>query len=422
MQSPIPDYLREVIHACGADTSGAPASYIPELAAVDPDLFGVSLTMPDGTTYSAGDDYVEFTIQSISKAFAYALALEDRGLDNVLRLVGVEPSGEAFNEISLEHETGRPRNPMINAGAIATHSLVGAPSDDAAMRERRLLDVFSAMAGRALQVDENVAASEMSTAYRNIAIANLLRSYDILTTDPTDAVRGYVRQCSILVTARDLGVMAATLAGGGVQPETGERIFTTAVTRQVLSVMSTCGMYDASGDWMTTVGIPAKSGVGGGLIGALPGQLGLATFSPRLDAHGNSVRGVALFERLSRDMGMHLMETPQAAKSVLRDRREALAGGRAVSVFELQGELQFATVEIAVRTFAEAARLQPVVAIDVSRVYSVNDVARRVLLEVMRRLALDGHEVVLVDPEGVLPDPDRGDGVHPRVVAAVDAI
>lgn len=421
MRSPIPDYLTEILEACGTDTSGAPAAYIPELAAADPDRSGVCLTMSDGTTYTAGDVDVEFTIQSISKAFAYALAIEDSGLPTVLEHIGVEPSGEAFNEISLEHDTGRPKNPMINAGAITAHSLIGS-SEDPRAKEQRVLQLFSAMAGRSLSVDQRVAESEMSTAYRNIAIANLLRSYDILSVDPTEAVRGYVRQCSISVTARDLGMMAATLANGGVQPATGSRLFSPAVARHVLSVMATCGMYDASGDWMTTVGIPAKSGVAGGLIGALPGQLGIATFSPRLDAQGNSVRGIALFERLSRDMGMHLMERPQAAKSVIRGRYETSSGGRSTSVIELQGDLQFSTAELAVRDLVATPVQQPTVALDLSRVHSVNDVARRVLLEVVRRIGLDGHEVVLIDPETVLPDPDRGDGIRPRVVPTLDAI
>lgn len=419
MRSPIPDYLAEILEACDADTGGELAGYIPELAAADPDRSGVCLTVSDGTTYAAGDVDVEFTVQSISKAFAYALAIEDRGLSAVLGRIGVEPSGEAFNEISLEDKTGRPRNPMINAGAIAAHSLIGSAGDDARSRERRLLEVFSAMAGRTLAVDERVAESEMSTAFRNVAIANLLRGYGILDTEPTAAVEGYVRQCSVSVTARDLAAMAATLANGGVQPVTGERLFSPATVRQVLSVMATCGMYDASGDWMTTVGIPAKSGVAGGLIGALPGQLGIATFSPRLDARGNSVRGVQLFERLSRDMGMHLMAAPQAAKSVVRGRHDSEVPGGSLTVVELQGDLQFSTAERVVRQVVEGPAPGPVVALDLSRVHSVNDVARRVLLELVRRLGLDGHEVVLVDPEAVLPDPDRGDGVRPRVVATL---
>ncbi|EOM75823.1 glutaminase [Rhodococcus rhodnii] len=422
MRSPVPDYLAEVLDACSADESGAPADYIPELAAADPDRFGVCLTMSDGEVYTAGDADVPFSIQSISKPFAYAIALEDAGIDDVLAHVGVEPSGEPFNQISLETDTGRPKNPMINAGAIATHSLIGSEDGTAAARERRVLDVFSAAAGRELSIDESVAESEMSTAYRNLAIANLLRGYDVLTTEPSDAVLGYVRQCSISVTTRDLAMMAATLATGGIQPNTGERVFSLAATRYALSVMSTCGMYDASGEWMTRVGIPSKSGVSGGLIGSLPGQLGVATFSPRLDSRGNSVRGIELFERLSRDMGMHLMEAPSQAVSGLRGRYERVDDSRAIEVVELQGEMQFSSAEGAVRRFTDIEPGDNTVVMDLSRVHSVNDVARRVLLEVVRRLGLDGHEVVLVDPDSVLPDPDRGDGVRPRVVNSTDEV
>ncbi|GAB3249447.1 glutaminase A [Arthrobacter pigmenti] len=317
MQSPIPDYLTEVLGECAADTSGAPADYIPELAAAKPDLFGIALSTVDGTVYRTGDTDVEFTIQSISKPFIYALAIADQGLDAVLEKVGVEPSGDAFNELSLEAGSGRPLNPMINAGAITAHTLVG--DSTGKDRNERIVAILSAFAGRTLAVDESVFRSEMDSAHRNLAIAHMLASNGIVEQDPTDVVRGYIRQCSVKVTAADIAVMAATLANGGVQPITGERIIAPDVVRQVLSVMTTCGLYDAAGDWVTTVGIPAKSGVAGGIIGALPGQVGLAAFSPRLDQHGNSVRGVKACERLSADMGLHLMEVAPPARAVIRD-------------------------------------------------------------------------------------------------------
>lgn len=422
MLSPIPDYLTEKLSAVAPQTSGAPADYIPELAVADPERLGAVFAMVDGAVYGAGDIDVEFTIQSISKPFAYALALADRGFYAVLAKVGVEPSGEAFNEISLEGGSGRPLNPMINAGAITTHSLVGARRLPATERVERVVDGLSAFAGRRLTIDESVCASEIEHAHRNLAIAHMLRSHHILTEDPATVVDGYTRQCSLLVTARDLAVMAATLANHGVNPLSGERVVPEPVVRQVLSVMFTCGMYDAAGDWATQVGIPAKSGVAGGLIGALPGQIGIATFSPRLDSHGNSVRGVALFERFSSDMGLHVMEVPAAARAVVRSDQVVGTGPNAVRVLRLQGGIRFAGAERVVREVTAATPAEAKVALDITMVYSIDDVARRILLEIVRRLTLDGHEVYLIDPESVLPAPDPGDGGRVTVVDSIDQI
>ncbi|SDD59437.1 glutaminase [Auraticoccus monumenti] len=420
MRSMIPDYLVDVLGDVAADTSGALADYIPELAAADPERLGTAFATVDGVVYGAGDTGTEFTIQSISKPFAYALALADRGFDPVLAKVGVEPSGEAFNEVSLERDTGRPLNPMINAGAITTHSLAGAETLGAEERTERVVDGLSAFAGRRLAVDEAVCASELEHAHRNLAIAHMLRSHDVLTEDPVAVVRGYTRQCSVLVSTRDLAMMAATLANRGVNPLTGEQVVPAPVVRQVLSVMSTCGMYDAAGDWATQVGIPAKSGVAGGLIGALPGQLGMATFSPRLDRHGNSVRGVSLFERFSSDMGLHVMNAPAAALSVVRSNRVVGTGADAIRVLRLQGGIGFPAAERVVRETVSTAPGEVGVVLDLTLVSSIDDVSRRVLLEVVRRLTLDGHEVYLVDPESMMPDPDPGDGGRVSVVADVE--
>jgi glutaminase len=422
MRSPIPDYLTEALGHVDADTSGAPAGYIPELATADPERLAAVFATIDGEIYGAGDLDALFTIQSISKPFAYALALADRGFGAVLDKVGVEPSGEAFNEISLEDGTGRPLNPMINAGAITAHSLAGSVDLDPSQRVERVVGGLSAFAGRRLEVDESVYASEMEHAHRNLAIGHMLRSHDILTDDPTAVVDGYTRQCSLLVSARDLAVMAATLANGGVNPCSGERVVPAPVVRQVLSVMSTCGMYDAAGDWATQVGIPAKSGVAGGLIGALPGQIGIATFSPRLDPHGNSVRGVSLFERFSSDMGLHLMEVPPAARAVVRSNHVVGTGPDAVRVLQLQGGIRFAGGERVVREAVETVRAEPRVALDLTMVSSIDDVARRMLLEVARRLTLEGHDVYLVDPDSMLPDPDPGDGGRVIVVSDLDTL
>lgn len=417
MLSPIPDYLHEVLTACAPDVGGAVADYIPELAGVDPDRLGIGLSTVDGAIYTVGDVEVPFTIQSISKPFVYALALADRGLDAVLAAVDVEPSGEAFNELSLEKGSGRPLNPMINAGAMVVHTMLGSPD----ARFDRVLAGLSAFAGRPLDVDEAAYTSETATAFRNYAIANMLRSHDTILDDPREVVSGYTRQCSIRVTARDLALMAATLANAGTNPLTEEQVVDETVVRQVLSVMATCGMYDAAGDWISTVGFPAKSGVSGGIIGALPGQLGIAAFSPRLDEHGSSVRGVDVCRRLSRDMGLHMMDAPQPARATIRRTHSVRhVDGGSATVFSLHGSIQFAGAERLVRDLADAPGLTTDVVLDLTRVHSINDVARRMVLEVVRRLSLEGHHVALVDPEETLPGPDAGGGIRPTVVATVD--
>lgn len=422
MKTPVPDYLNEVLDAVRGEDGGERAAYIPELAAADPDRLAFGMCMLDGKVYSAGDADVLFSIQSISKPFAYALALADHGLEAVLAKVGVEPSGEAFNELSLEHDSGRPLNPMINAGAITVHSLL----DDERVRAG-----FSAFAGRELEIDEGVFTSELETADRNYAIAYMLRNHGVITAAPVAVVEGYTRQCSYLVTVEDLAVMAATFANAGVQPVTGEQVVPRWVARQALSVMTTCGMYDAAGDWFTSVGIPAKSGVAGGLIGSVPGKGGSAAFSPRLDAHGNSVRGVHLFERLSADLNVHLMEVPPPARSVVRGQRAmALRGEQGERVdtwlYELQGSADFVGLEGLLRNLDENPPQVTEVVLDITHVHEVLDVGRRMLLEGARRLTLDGHHVTFVDPEGMLGDwrddgdagvdLDVGDGAEATVV------
>src|SRR5690606_5265315 len=249
--------------------------------------------------------------------------------------------------LSLESGSARPYNPMINAGALTIHALIGGPELDEETRFARVLAALGRFAGRDLEVDEAIYEAEVTTAHRNHAIAYMLRNHDIITDDPRSVVRGYVRQCAVRVTVRDLALMAATLAHGGVHPVTGEQVVSRAVARHVLSVMATCGMYDAAGDWLSSIGIPAKSGVSGGIIGALPGQTGVASFSPRLDDHGHSVRGVTMFRQLSRDMGMHLMEVPAPARSMV-----AGSDGDAWR-YELQGSINFVGMERVLRTFDE---------------------------------------------------------------------
>lgn len=274
----------------------------------DPGKLAVSLMTGDGRRFGAGDEDAVFSIQSMSKAFVYAIALETYGFRAVDARVDVEPSGERYDAITVDPDTGRPANPMINAGAMTVHSLLGGPDAAAAEREAIILDAFSRLAGRRLSVDEGVFEAEFATAHRNLAIAHLVKSAGGLEADPVEVVRGYTRQCAIAVTTRDLAAMAATLCAAGVQPQTGQQVFAPRVARLVLSVMMACGMYDSAGDWMADVGIPAKSGVSGGIIGVVPGRAGIATYSPRLDTVGTSIRGEMLFERLAEALGLHFVD------------------------------------------------------------------------------------------------------------------
>lgn len=289
-------------------TEGELADYIAPLAQARPDRFGLAVCTPEGGFAAAGEHDEPFTIQSISKVFTMALVLGDRGLEGLLAHVGAEPSGESFNAVSLEEGTGRPDNPMINAGAIVTCSLVEA--DSPSERFDRILAMMSGCAGRELDVDENVFEHEYATADRNRALGHFMRSAGSLTAEVEPTLEVYLRQCAVLVTASDLAVMAATLASGGVNPFTEQRVMSTEAARHVLTLMATCGMYDASGEWMLRVGSPAKSGVAGGIMTASPAQFGLGLYSPLLDAKGNSVRGVRACHRLSERFSWHAFALP----------------------------------------------------------------------------------------------------------------
>ena len=289
-----------------ANRNGALADYIPELAQVEPESYGIALATVHGQIYSVGDADRAFTIQSVSKAFVYCLALELAGHKKVAERVGVEPSGDAFNSIVLDPANNRPFNPMINAGAITITGLVRDIAGPNAFDE--ILGRLSDAAGRQLRIDEAVYRSETETGHRNRAIGHLLRNFGALTGSVDEALDIYFRQCSILVTAEDLARMGATLAHVGENPVTRRHVFDVNAVRSTLAVMFTCGMYDYSGNWAVDVGVPAKSGVGGGIVGVVNRQLGIATYAPRLDAKGNSVRGLASFRSLGDELGLHAFE------------------------------------------------------------------------------------------------------------------
>ena len=354
-----------------------------------------------GQVYEVGDTRLAFTILSVSKPLVYGAALEDCGRARVPQTVGVEPTGHAFNSISLDPGTGRPLKTMINAGAIAFASLIHGETRET--RLARVVGALSAYAGRPLSIDEAVFESERSTGHRNRAIGYMLRTYGIVEDDPEPALELYFKQCSVLVDCRDLAMMAATLANGGVNPATGQRAVRAEFISSILSVMTTCGIYDFSGEWVYRVGMPAKSGVGGGVLAVLSGQPGIGVFSPLLDERGNSVRGVKVCDAISSELGLHFLQTPRAAAAtaharytladVRSKRRRPPAenalldsyGARA-TVYELQGDLRFSTIEPVLREVFDAGEALHFVMLDFKSVAPADAAAKRMLARMPARM------------------------------------
>ncbi|QNA92234.1 MULTISPECIES: glutaminase A [unclassified Microbacterium] len=307
----VEEIVREAHLRYSSEHGGRVADYIPVLAEADPELFGLAVIEVAGGLHDAGDAMHAFSIQSISKMFVYALAIQEHGHERVREIVGVNNTGLAFNSVvALELNDGHPMNPMVNAGAIATTGLIpGATPDEQWVRIR---DGLSAFAGRPLALDDVVYSSEAATNDRNRAFGRLLRSYGRLDGDPDAVVDVYTRQCALSVTAHDLAVMGATLADGGVNPVTGERVVSEEVCRDTLAVVASTGLYERSGDWLFEIGLPAKSGVAGGIVAIAPGKGAVAGFSPRLDEAGNSVRSQMAIGYLSRALGLNLFASVPA--------------------------------------------------------------------------------------------------------------
>ena len=312
---PTADVVRNVLAEAyelfrGVD-DGTVADYIPALARANPDLFGACIASTTGAVATVGDSAVPFSIQSVSKPFVFALVCDALGADTARDRLGVNSTGMPFNSVmAIELNARRVSNPMANAGAIATTSLI--PGGTAEEKWEHIVDGLSRFAGRRLQLDADVYASESATNLRNQGIAHLLDSYDRLYFDPDESTDVYTRQCSLVVTAEDLAVMGATLADGGVNPRTGERVIATENCPRVLAVMATSGMYERSGDWLYSIGLPGKSGVSGGMVTVAPGKGGLGTFSPPLDEAGNSVRGKLLTSYVSQRLGLNLFASAVA--------------------------------------------------------------------------------------------------------------
>jgi glutaminase len=284
---------------------GANANYIPILETVPSDLFGVAIATRDGKVYMAGEQEYRFSIQSVSKPFTAALIMTQQGPAVLREKIGVEPTGLPFNsKLALEIYPERSVNPLVNAGAIASVSLVQAKSEED--RWNQVLDNIEGFAGEKLPVLEEVYQSEYETAWGNRGIANLLFNWGRLYSEPEEALRVYTRQCSIGVNTRNLAVMGATLANGGVNPVTGRRLMPVEHVPELLAIMATAGFYDESGEWMFSAGLPSKTGVGGGIVSVVPGKFAIAAFSPRLNEAGNSIRSMRAIRHIAGELGVGL--------------------------------------------------------------------------------------------------------------------
>ena len=405
VELPLARFLARCHAEFSADHSGEVATYIPELALANPADFGIAVTTVDGFVYEIGDSNAAFTIQSISKAFVFALALDMVGPDRVEAVVGVEPSGDPFNSIRLGADN-RPFNAMVNAGAITCTGLLCESEGDGT--SARLTDALGRFAGRRLEVDEATFESERVTGDRNRAIAYLLRTHGVLKGDVDKVLDVYFRQCAVRVTARDLSVMAATLANKGVNPLTGAQVASAYAVARTLSVMTSSGMYDSAGRWVYNVGIPAKSGVAGGIVAS---QLGLGTYSPRIDDQGNSVRGLRACEALSSHFGLHMLNRVGDVRTCVaasydvgsvcsrRSRRPQelaiLEAHHAEGiVLELAGALSFANVEYVSRRIQSLQSQLSHLVVDFRRVSSLSEAASHLLAGALDDLVARGVEVV----------------------------
>ena len=316
---PAGNRVREVISEAhqryAGHTDGQVADYIPILAHADPNWYGISLVDVSGKSFSVGDSQIEFSIQSISKAFIFALVCQELGHEVMHQRIGVNNTGLPFNSVmAMELNDGSPMNSMVNAGALATSALI--PGRTTAEQWENIRIGLSRFAGRSLELDGEVYQSEMKTNFRNKAIARLLESYARIDIDPLEVVDIYTRQCSLRVTSTDLAVMGATLADGGVNPLTGEQVVGSEIARDTLALLASCGLYERSGEWLFEIGLPAKSGVSGGMVAIAPGKGALGLYSPPLDSAGNSVRSQRACAYLSRALGLNLFASSayQSAK------------------------------------------------------------------------------------------------------------
>lgn len=309
--------IQDLYQKYHSDLEGEVSDAFPVLRNVDPDVFAISVATVEGDVFHVGAADEQFTIQSISKPIAYALALEQHGSEFLESKVGMEPTGEDYDSVIKLDDQGRPYNPMVNSGAVVTTSSILQRSQDD--REQELLQYFSRFAGRKLEVDHQTYESEYKNAHKNWAIAHLLRHFKVLGKSFKQDLDLYFKQCSIEITVDDLAMIGATFANRGVNPKTREECLSHENLRHVLSILLTCGMYNYSGEWVFDVGLPAKSGISGSILMIVPGVMGIAVYSPRLDKRGNSVRGIKVCEELSHINKIHLLdyECPSSVSEVL---------------------------------------------------------------------------------------------------------
>ena len=306
---PTPETITALVNEAHArfksNTDGENSQVYPALARAPSELFGVCVVGVSGKVYAAGDTDHEFSIMSVSKPFVFALVCQQMGAEQAREKLGANATGLPFNSLAaVERSADGRTNPMVNAGAIATTSLVPGATFEA--KWQFIYDGLSRFAGRKLPLNEEVYASASETNFRNQGIARLLQSFGRIYFDPAQATDLYTKQCSLNVSAKDLAVMGATLADGGVNPLTKERVVDPAICHYALAVMTTAGLYETSGDWLYDIGLPGKSGIGGGIVTVSPGKAGLGTFAPPLDAAGNSVKGQLVAKFLSQRLGMDL--------------------------------------------------------------------------------------------------------------------
>lgn len=440
LETPLLRFIKETHTEFSRIDAGEVASYIPELGKANPDHFGIAVATTDGHVYEAGDTQVPFTIQSVSKAMVFALALDLLGAERVEAAIGVEPSGEAFNSIRLRADN-KPFNAMVNAGAIACSGLIAESAGDEAFELIRT--ALGRFAGRDLGVDEAVFESERSTGDRNRAIAYLLRTYGGVVGDVDRLLDVYFRQCSVLVTARDLAVMGATFANHGVNPLTGDTVSSNYAVARTLAVMSSSGMYDFAGEWIYRVGVPAKSGVGGGILAALPSQLGLGTFSPRLDMHGNSVRGIRTCEAISEAFDLHMLSRRDDVRTCVvadydfrtvpskpgrqpheQDILSARSG--AIRAIELAGKLSFASMDYVTRRLTAPADVPEFLILNLHRVATITDAGLKLLTGLIKNQLPAGTTAVIAGVEAASPVAPqlkalREQGVRVRIFPTYDA-
>lgn len=440
LETPLLSFLNRCRRDFLEDHSGEVAQYIPELGKADPEHFGIAVATIDGYVYETGETEVPFTIQSISKAVVFALALDLLGPEKVEASIGVEPSGEAFNSIRLRPDN-RPFNAMVNTGAIACCGLLAEQVGADAFG--LIHTTLGRLAGHPLDVDEAVFQSERMTGDRNRAIAYLLRTYGGVSGDVDALLDIYFRQCSVLVTARDLAVMGACLANHGVNPLTGEQVLSNYAVARTLAVMSSSGMYDFAGEWIYRVGVPAKSGVGGGILAALPSQLGLGTFSPRLDQHGNSVRGIRTCEALSEAFDLHMLSRQDDVRACVvadydfrtvparpgrqRGAQRILADrSKAIRVVELSGKLSFATMDYVTRRLSDRDALPDFLILNLLRVSTITDAGMHLFTDMIASQIPRSTTVVLAGIDGLSQVASRvralaHEGLKVRVFPTYDA-